>query len=149
MLYNYSVTIFDSLNGNTSFVFLSIRQVHKTIQVQTGSLQRVLQSRYTWRKGANIFVDVSYYPQQATHRDMLIKLRLIYHNHKNELPPVKLRMKKLFHWKNNEMTINQQLQLILEKLNKQEKTNKSIISRLDRLENPTFKEAILKGINGQ
>jgi hypothetical protein len=47
------------------------------------------------------------------------------------------------------MTINQQLQLILEKLDKQEKTNKSIISRLDRLENATFKGVILKKINGQ
>jgi len=46
------------------------------------------------------------------------------------------------------MTINQQLQLILEKMDMQ-KTNKSIISRIDRLENATFKGAILKGINGQ
>jgi len=47
------------------------------------------------------------------------------------------------------MTINQQLQLILEKMDNQQKTNKSIISRFDRLENDTFKGAIRKEINGQ
>ena len=47
------------------------------------------------------------------------------------------------------MTINQQLQLILEKLDKQGKTVKSRLNRLDRLENDRFKGAIRKGINGQ
>ena len=47
------------------------------------------------------------------------------------------------------MAINQQFQLILEKLDKPEKTNNSLLSRLDRLENVTFKGANRKGINGQ
>jgi hypothetical protein len=46
----------------------------------------------------------------------------------------KTKNEKPFPLKNNEMSINQQLQLILEKLDKQEKTNKSIINRLDRLD---------------
>jgi hypothetical protein len=37
-----------------------------------------------------------------------------------------------------DMTINQQLQLILEKLDKQEKVHKTLFSRLDKLEKATF-----------
>jgi hypothetical protein len=61
----------------------------------------------------------------------------------------KTKHEKVFPLKGNEMTINQQLQLILEKLDKQEKKGKSMLSRLDRLENDTFKGATRKGINGQ
>ena len=46
------------------------------------------------------------------------------------------------------MTVNQQLQLNLEKLDKREKTNKLLLSRLDSLGNSTFKAAIRKGIDG-
>ena len=61
----------------------------------------------------------------------------------------KTKKGKTFPLKDNEMTINQQLQLILEKLDKQGKTVKSRLNRLDRLENDRFKGAIRKGINGQ
>jgi hypothetical protein len=53
-----------------------------------------------------------------------------------ERPTVsKTEKEKTFPLKDNEMTFNQQLQLILEKLYKQEKTNKLLVirSRLDRL----------------
>jgi len=41
-------------------------------------------------------------------------------NHRKDLPPVKPRKKKSFPLKDNEMTVNQKLQLIPEKLDKQE-----------------------------
>lgn len=46
--------------------------------------------------------------------------------------------------KESEENILKQLQKILEKLNVQEETNKAILSRLDRLENATFKGATPK-----
>jgi len=39
---------------------------------------------------------------------------------------------------NADTTINQQLQLILAKLDKQERTHAALISRLDKLEKATF-----------
>ena len=71
--------------------------------------KRVLQALYsctTVHKGIHIFADVSHYPHQATHRSVLIKLGLICHNYRKDLPPVKPKIKKLFPLKNNEMTIN-------------------------------------------
>jgi hypothetical protein len=37
-----------------------------------------------------------------------------------------------------DMTVTQQLQLVLEKLDKQEKVHKTLVSRLDKLEKATF-----------
>jgi hypothetical protein len=136
MLYNYWVAISDSPNGTPSVVLPSLRQVHETIQVQTGSLRH----KYMCRRIS--------LPTSSNAQTCAIKVKADLSQPHKRPPKSKTKNEKAFPLKNNEMTMNQQLQLILEKLDMQ-KTNRSIISRTDGLENATFEGANLKRINVQ